>query len=76
MSCRSTPERLHAARRAATLARLIGDGELPDRAETALAGWERKATIDGRERDGNYWEAAYHHIREASPARGVRRSTG
>ena len=42
MSRRSTPERLDAARRAAALARLISDGELPERAEAALARWERR----------------------------------
>jgi hypothetical protein len=62
MSRRSTPERLHAARRAAALARLISDGELPERADAALAAWEAQAAVDGRERDGGYWEAGYRWI--------------
>ena len=62
MSRRSTPERLDAARRAAALARLISDGELPEPAEAALASWESQAIRDGRERDGGYWEAGYRWI--------------
>jgi hypothetical protein len=58
MSRRSTPERLDAARRAAALARLIGDGELPDRAEDWIARWESIADAEGRRRDGTYWDAA------------------
>jgi hypothetical protein len=59
MSRRSTPERLDAARRAATLARLIADGELPDRAEGWIARWESTADAEGRRRDGGYWDAGY-----------------
>jgi hypothetical protein len=62
MPRRSTPERLDAARRAATLARLIGDGELPDRAEGWIARWESTADAEGRRRDGAYWDAAYRWI--------------
>jgi hypothetical protein len=40
MSRRSTPQRLHAVRRAATVARLVGEGELGDRAESLVASWE------------------------------------
>jgi hypothetical protein len=57
MSRRSTPERLHQARRAANVNRLIGEGELPDRAEAIVAAWETKADADGLEHDGRYWEA-------------------
>ena len=71
MSRRSTPERLDAARRAAALARLVSDGELPERAEAALARWESQATKDGRVRDGGYWEAGYRWI--AAQRNGPRR---
>jgi hypothetical protein len=40
MSRRSVPDRIVAARRAAAIARLIGAGELPDRAEEWVARWE------------------------------------
>jgi hypothetical protein len=53
MSRRSPPERLDAARRAATLARLIGDGELPGPAEAALVAWERQSA-DQRPR-ASWW---------------------
>jgi hypothetical protein len=59
MSRRSTPDRLHQARRAATVARLIGEGELPDRAEAVVAAWEAEADRDGLERDGRYWDAGW-----------------
>ena len=62
MSRRSTPERLQAARRAAALARLISDGELPDRADIWMARGERQAAQDGREPDSGYWEAKYRWI--------------
>jgi hypothetical protein len=62
MSRRSTPPRLDAARREATLARLISDGELPRRAEDWLARWEHQASQEGRQRDGGYWEAGYRWI--------------
>jgi hypothetical protein len=55
MSRRSTPERLHHARRAAILERLVGDGERRQRAETLVASWEAKADAEGLERDGRYW---------------------
>ncbi len=57
MSRRSTPGRLHAARRAATVQRLIDMGELPDQAERMVAQWELQAAEDGLERDGRYCEA-------------------
>jgi hypothetical protein len=62
MSRRSTPERLSNARRAATLARLISSGELPDRAEAKIVAWEAMTSGDGRPRDGAYWEAAWAWI--------------
>jgi hypothetical protein len=43
MARRSTPERLDQARRAATVARLIGKGELPERAEALVVAWETQA---------------------------------
>jgi hypothetical protein len=59
MSRRSTPERLHDARRAATLQRLVGEGESPDQAERLIAQWELQAARDGLERDGRYWETGW-----------------
>jgi hypothetical protein len=67
MSRRSTPERLHEARRAGTLNRLIGEGELPDRAEALLVAWERQATAEGLPRDGEFWKAGYRWIAERRP---------
>lgn len=57
MSRRPDPARIEAAKRAATLQRLIGAGLLPERAAAALAAWE--AAQDGPERD---WEAGYRAI--------------
>jgi hypothetical protein len=62
MSRRSTPERLHEARRAATIERLVGDGELRERAERLVALWEAQADVDGVERDCRYWEAGWTWI--------------
>ena len=62
MSRRSTPERLHHARRSAIVERLVGDGELRDRAEALVAAWEAKADGDGLERDGRYWDAGWRWI--------------
>jgi hypothetical protein len=58
MSRRADPERIHEARRAATIERLVGEGELRDRAEALVAAWEAQADQDALERDGRYWEAA------------------
>jgi hypothetical protein len=72
MSHRSTPERLDAARRSATLNRLIGDGELPDQAAAWMARWEDLADGAGRPRDGAYWEVGWDWIaaqRERPPSR-------
>jgi hypothetical protein len=43
MSHRSTPERIDAARRAATRNRLIGEGMPPERADDWIARWEAQA---------------------------------
>ena len=59
MSRRSTPERLHLARRAANVQRLMGEGELPERAEELVAAWEAKADAEGRARDGRYWDQGW-----------------
>jgi hypothetical protein len=62
MSRRSTPERLHNARRAANIERLVGEGELRERAEALVASWETKADAEGLERDGAYWDAGWRWI--------------
>ena len=62
MSRRSTPERLYIAHRTATINRLIGDGELPDRAEAKVAVWEARPALEGGPRDGAYWDAGYRWI--------------
>lgn len=62
MSRRSTPERLDAARRAATLARLIGEGVSPERAESWLVDWEAEAGRHARPRDGPYWDDGWDWI--------------
>ena len=62
MARRSTPERLHAARRAATMQRLMSEGELPAEAEAWIGRWEAVADAEGRPRDGGYWEEAWGWI--------------
>src|SRR5215212_2755811 len=62
MSRRSTPERLHHARRAATVARLIGEREARDAAEHLVASWEAQAERDGLEHDGRYWQVGWTWI--------------
>jgi len=57
MSRRADPERIDAARRAAAFARLIGEGELPERAEARIVAWERAAAAEGRACDRASWEA-------------------
>ena len=49
----------HRARREATRRRLMGEGELPDRAEALVAAWEARADEEGLERDGRYWDAGW-----------------
>jgi hypothetical protein len=73
MSRRSTPERLDAARRAATLNRLIGDGELPARAEASLVAWEHQAAVEGVDRYGDFWQAGYRWIISRAISRTERR---
>jgi hypothetical protein len=78
MARRSTPERLDEARRAGTLTRLIGEGELPERAEALLVAWEAQAASEGRERDGAYWQAGYRWIairraEKVTPMSGIER---
>ena len=70
MARRSTPERLNTARREATIARLIGEGELPEHAEALVVAWEAQAERDDIERDGRYWQAGWAWI-EARRARRV-----
>lgn len=62
MSRRSTPARLNDARRAATVARLIGEGQLQARAESKVAAWEARNASDDRPRDGAYWDDGYRWI--------------
>ena len=64
MSRRSTPERLHHARRAAIVERLVGNGELRDRAEALVASWESKADAEGLEHDGRYWAIGWAWMAE------------
>lgn len=68
MSRRSTPARLYNAHRTATINRLIGEGELPARAEARVAAWEARTAPDGRPRDGAYWDAAYRWITRSEAA--------
>ena len=69
MSRRSTPERLHHARRAATIERLVGEGELRERAESLVATWEARADAEGLERDGRYWDAGWRWMTSQRPRR-------
>ena len=62
MSRRSTPERIDAARRAATRNRLIGDGVTEPTADGWVAAWEAQAERDGIERSAAYWEAGWDWI--------------
>lgn len=60
----STPERIYAAGREATKQRLIGDGELRDRAEALLASWEASGEAKAAPDDGRRWEAAWRWMDE------------
>lgn len=62
MSRRSTPERLHAARRAAVRARLISSGTSEARADERLDAWEAEARARGLEQDGLYWDVGWDWI--------------
>jgi hypothetical protein len=65
---RPDPERIYEARREATLNRLIGEGELPDRAEALLVAWERHAASEGVDRYGDFWQAGWRWIAEQKAA--------
>jgi hypothetical protein len=62
MSRRPTPERIDAARRAATRNRLIGERMTEATADAWIAAWEAKAAQDGLERLSAYWQAAWDWI--------------
>lgn len=62
MSRRSTPERLDAARSAATLARLTGEGVSQERATEWMARWEAEAARRGLARDGRFFDVGYDWI--------------
>jgi hypothetical protein len=62
MARRSTPERLDEARRAATRARLIGDGATEATADAWIAAWAEQAARDGIERSAAYWDAGWAWI--------------
>lgn len=62
MPRRSTPERIDAARHAATRQRLIGQGATGEMAEAWIVAWEAHATRDGLPRDGRYWERGWAWI--------------
>lgn len=56
MSRRADPIRIAAARRAATLARLVSDGRSLDAAADIVARWEADAARAGRVLDRAAWE--------------------
>ena len=62
MSRRSTPERIDAARRAATRDPLIGDGVTEETVDAWIAAWEAQAAQDDLERGSAYWEAGWGWI--------------
>lgn len=62
MSHRSTPERIDAAREAATRNRLVGEGMTEATADTWITAWRAKAAQDGLERGSAYWEAGWDWI--------------
>ena len=62
MSRRSTPERIDAARRAATRNRLIGERVTEETADAWIAAWEAQAAQDGLERGSAYWQAGWDWI--------------
>jgi hypothetical protein len=65
---RPDPERIYEARREATLNRLIGEGELPDRAKALLVAWERQEASEGVDRYGDFWQAGWRWIAEQKAA--------
>ena len=64
MSRRSTPERLEAARRAATRSRLIGERVTEATADAWIAAWETEAAEDDLERGSAYWDSGWSWIAE------------
>jgi hypothetical protein len=68
MARRPDRERLYTASRTATLNRLIGEGELPERAEALLVAWERQAASEGVDRYGHFWQAGWRGIAEQRTA--------
>lgn len=56
MSRRADPIRIAAARRAATIARLVSDGRSPGAAVEIVARWEADAARAGRVLDRADWE--------------------
>ena len=62
MSRRSTPERLDAARHAATRRRLTLDGVTETTADAWIAALEAQAAQGGLQRDGDYWERGWEWI--------------
>jgi hypothetical protein len=60
-------ERIHAAHRAAQVARLVSAGWSPDRAEAGVVAWEAHADAEGRERGRQaFWDGAEAWIMEHS----------
>ena len=58
MAKRANPERIHEAKRAATIERIVSSGIGGGDAESWVAAWEREAQALGLLRtDWNYWEA-------------------
>lgn len=55
MARRSPPDRIYQIRCIATLRRLEGEGELPERAEALLTAWEFETAEDGLECEGDGW---------------------
>jgi hypothetical protein len=66
MASRPDSERIHAARRAANVRRLEGEGMSAARAEAWIARWEDVAAAEGRLHDQAYWQAARDWIAERS----------
>lgn len=70
MTRRADSERIHQARRAATVERLVGEAQPRDLVEALIARWEALAAAEGRPRDRDYWEA-FEGWRATRPARGA-----
>ena len=68
MARRSTPDRIYQIRRIAAINRLIGEGELQERAEALVTAWEFETAEDGRERDGRWWQDAWRCMAEGRHA--------